>query len=386
MAIYFMSFFLSTCLFWLAEKVKIGRISKKIIVIFALFIPIALAGMRKIGIGTDTTVYTNVLFDAAKESGNFLEYLGRYVYSSFQNKRVASWEIGYNVLLYLSAKLTGSYQGVLFATHLLIIFLIYGGLKHSKGHYSSFFGMFSFYLLFYGNSLNAMRQWIAVSVLFYGFHYLQENQNKKYFLTIIIAILFHNSGAIGILLWFIYKFFRDWHSKHSLYVNEKKIDENIYKLLLFFIIGIIALAGLSTFGYVLGSINSIFARYVRLYISANVSIMPMQIIRRLPIAILLIINWKNINRSSKSVPFLYGMFIGDLLISQLGSITAQSGRIGFFFGVYEILLFSELVHSQKRGSRIIYGSVMTIYYCLSFYYDFVLMGRAEIVPYLFYFN
>ena len=185
MVIYFSSFFISVLLLFMAEK---KYFSNKFLTIIALIIPILLAGLRKEGIGTDTEVYANVLYQAAKEANDFFDYLGKNVYSSFQNKPVSNWEIGYNLLVYVSVKLTGSFQGILFFTHFFIIFLIYKGLKDFKGYFWTFWAILIFYFMFYGSSLNIMRQWLAIAIIFYGTHYLQQNKDERFIAMVLIAM------------------------------------------------------------------------------------------------------------------------------------------------------------------------------------------------------
>jgi len=121
-AVYLLMAILSAALLYAAGKQK--GYKAKCLAFLALLSPICVAGFRKIGIGTDTEVYVDALYKAAKNSTGFFDYLGKNVYSSFQYKPVTSWEIGYNVILYLSTKLTGSVQGILFVTHLLIVFFV----------------------------------------------------------------------------------------------------------------------------------------------------------------------------------------------------------------------------------------------------------------------
>lgn len=384
MIIYFVSFFLSSLLLVLSEKVKASN--KKIVVAVALLIPITLAGLRKIGIGTDTEVYVNVLYDAARTSNSFLDYLGKKVYSSFQMKPVSNWEIGYNLLVYIATKITHSFQGVLFFTHLLIITFIYKGLVKLHGDFSRAWAMLIFYFMFYASSLNLMRQWIAIAIIFYGLHFLQKGQTKKYLFCVIFAMIFHNSAIIGIVVWLIYKFFTEFNSKQTLSIGSKKLDADANKVFLFIGICAVFLIGLSLFANLLGAINDVFARYVRLYISGSVQIMPMQIIRRVPIIVLLMINWNRLNNRECGISFFYGMLIADTAISQLGSLTAQSSRMGYFFSIFEIVVLAELTRGRKMDWKILYGIVLIMYLIIFFYYDNVLMGRAEIVPYMFYFE
>ncbi len=384
MAIYFGTFFLSAFFLLIAEKTR-GPY-RKIIIAIGLFMPIMLAGMRKIGIGTDTEVYVNVLYEAARSSSGFFDYLGQKVYSSFQIKPVTSWEIGYNLLVYISTKVTNSYQGVLFATNLLTITFVYKGLEKLDKNFSRAFAMLIFYFMFYASSLNLMRQWIAVAIIFYSFHFIQDGQTKKYLFCVILAMLFHNSAIIGIIIWLIYIYFEKFNSKHGLAIGGKELDSNLNNLIIFTIVCVSFLLGISIVANILGSINAVFARYARLYISGSVKLMPMQIIRRLPIILLLIINWKRLNDVDKNVPFYYAMVVLDVTISQLGSLTSQSSRMGYFFSIFEIVILAELTHERRIDWKILYGLVLILYGTMSFYYDNVLMGRSEIVPYLFYFN
>lgn len=384
MGIYFVAFFLSASFLFVAECQNKGN--KKILIVVALLIPILLAGLRKIGIGTDTEVYVNVLYNAAASSQSFIDYLGSSVYSSFQTKSVVNWEIGYNLLVYISTKITGSFQGVLIVTHFLIITLFYAGLRRIEGDFSRTLSMLIFYLMFYASSLNMMRQWIAVAIIFWGFHFLQEHRTKSFFLTVAVAILFHNSAVIGVLIWGCYKYFSNSNMKRKVVFGGRKLDINIYKVLIFCVVGLIALACLNIIAALIESVNSVFARYARLYLSGTISLMPMQIVRRMPIILLLLCNWRKINQVSKDSSFFYGMLVLDVLLSQLASVTLQSSRIGYYFSVYEIVILAEIVKRKRKEWKCIYVLAICIYLIILFYFDNVIMGRAEIVPYLFFFS
>lgn len=386
MAIYLITFSFSTFLLMLAETGKSKKITKHVLVFLGLLMPILLASMRKIGVGTDTKVYTFMLYDAAQNAQSFFDYLGKSVYSNFQYKAVTKWEIGYNLVVYFSTKLTGSIQGVFFLTHALIIGFIYKGLKKIEGDFSISFSMLLFYLLFYGTSLNLMRQWMAISILFYGFHFLQKKDIKKYILTVVFATLFHNSGIIGAVILLLYFYLENESKNVNITIGEKVVDIGIRRVVFVFGMAILLLIGLEAFARILGAINNVFARYVRLYISGTIKIMPMQIVRRVPVLAILFYSWKRLKWKEPATPFLYGMFMLDLVTSQLGGITNQSSRLGYFFSVYELILFSNVVRSQQKRQRLIWGIFFLVYYTFWFYYDMVLMGRAEIVPYLFYFQ
>lgn len=384
MTVYITTFFFSAMLLGIAEKKNGG--GAKCIAIIGLILPICIAGFRKIGIGTDTEVYVNVLFDAAKNSVNFLDYLNKRVYSSFQYKSVMNWEIGYNALLYLATKVTGTIQGVFFLTHFVIVTFIYKGLKEYENEISVSCGMLVFYLMFYGGSLNAMRQWIAISIIFWGTHFLVKKQKRNFFIAVGIALLFHNSSVIALIIYAVYVYINQIEQKRKIVIGSKQLSNDGNKILVIVAIGIASLLCLNLIGSVLSSISGVFARYVRIYISGTVHIMPMQIIRRMPILFLVFVNWKCLKEKYSNVSFLNSMLIIDTLVSQLGGITAQSSRMGYFFSVYEVVLIPELIAVKNGNKKMLYFVSLALFLFAEFYYDNVLMGRSEIIPYMFYFE
>ena len=384
LTVYIAMFFLSAILLMISER-KEGS-GAKVLVMLALLLPIAVAGLRKVGIGTDTEVYVNVLYEAAKNSTSFFDYLSKKVYSSFQYKSVMNWEIGYNVLLYYTTKLTGSIQGVFFATQLIIVYFIYRGIKEYSEGYSIAMAMLAFYFMFYGGTLNAMRQWIAIAIIFWGTHFLNNKQDKYFCITVIAALLFHNSAVIGFVIWAVYRYMDSERQRRSFAFNGVILSNDLHKIVIIMLVGIFCLVGLNVIGALLSSINGVFARYVRIYITGTVRIMPMQLLRRLPVICLLIINWKKIQERFTKSGFITSMLVLDTITSQLGGITAQSSRMGYFFSVYETILIAEIISVKRRNTRLIYYLFFVIFLFAGFYYDNVLMGRSEIVPYLFFFN
>lgn len=385
MAVYIMMFVSSSILLKVSGRKK--GLEAKVLVILALLLPIAVAGFRKVGIGTDTEVYVNVLYEAAKKSTSFFDYLSKKVYSSFQYKSVMNWEIGYNALLYCATKLTKSIQGVFFATQLIVIYFIYKGIKEYKdGYYSIAMAMFVFYFMFYGSTLNAMRQWIAIAIIFWGTHFLNNKQDKYFCITVIAALLFHYSAIIGFLIWLVYRYMDSERQKWSLVSNGVTLSKDLYKIVIIMLLGIFCLVGINAIGAFLSSINGVFARYVRLYITGTVQFMPMQLLRRIPVIFMVVINWKRVQERFPKSGFIILMLVLDIITSQLGGISAQSSRIGYFFSVYETILIAEIISVNRRNTRIVYYFFFVVFLFAGFYYDNILMGRSEIVPYLFFFN
>ena len=254
--------FISSCVFLgLSEKSR-SRYIKKLLVFIAILLPCILAGMRADTIGTDVKVYVEPLYNAAKQSTSF---------SSYMNQR---W----------------------------YVIWIYFGLKRMDKKYPIWLGMLVFYLMFYNTSLNMMRQWIAMAILFWGLSYLLTNKKKKYFIVVIVACLFHTSALMGFAIYFLYVYSQ--RKREYVKIANFRLDGSLAPVKVF-IYGAIVLLSLNVIAVLLRTFG--LAKYAG-YIQGNGSIylMPSQIILRLPIIILLIIRWKRMMAEDELTPF-YGL-------------------------------------------------------------------------------
>ena len=381
MFIYAISFFVSVLLLFCTEVDRKNKLRNIIFIAIALMIPIVIAGLRMVGVGTDTRVYVYNLAQVAKESTSFFEYLGKNVFITYKYEMVADREIGYNLLVYFSTKLFGSVQGVFLITHVLIIIFIYSGIKKLNLNIPISFTMCTFLCMFYGNSLNAMRQWIAIAILVFGFHYVVKNENIKYFFIVLVACTFHKSAVIGLIIWMVYKYFNN-DKKHS--KRYKYLDS--YKLFILTIFGIGILLSISVMGELLSLLGPSFARYVNVYLSGIMQISIMQIVRRLPIIFLIIASFKKMKMYTKIAPFLCSMYIFECLTAQLSSLSVQSGRIGYYFSVFDIILYPVLIKSQKKNIKKVVAGILLLYVIAVFFYEYVYQGWSEVVPYRFFFR
>lgn len=86
---------------------------------------------------------------------------------------------------------------------ILSIYLIMSTIRrYSKDYWVSLF-LFVTFPLFFLNSLSVIRNFTAISIMFYGFKYIEDKKFVKYLLTVIIASLFHKSAIIAISFYFL---------------------------------------------------------------------------------------------------------------------------------------------------------------------------------------
>lgn len=379
--IYIVFFLISCCLIWLSEKSPSRNIGK-LLAFIAILLPCILAGMRADTIGTDVRVYVEPLYNAAKQSTSFSSYMNQSWFYIWRYKYVHDFEIGFISLIYLIEKLGGSLGAVLFFIHVLIVAPIYLGLKKMNKPYPVCLGMLIFYLLFYNTSLNMMRQWIAMSILFYGLSYLIINEKKKYFISIVVACLFHTSALIGVAIYFLYMYSQK--QREYIKIANFRLDGSLAPIKLF-VYGCIVLLSLNVIAVLLRAIG--LAKYAG-YIQGNGSIhlMPNQIIMRLPIIVLLVIRWKRMLAEDELTPFYGSMIVLDLLASQLISINVYAFRIASFFSEYNMLSYSALVYAGNRKYRT--NRYVTLFYVLAYMvyywiYYYVITGTHATFPYIF---
>ncbi len=379
--VYIVCFFVSCAFFWLSEKCK-SRFFRNALAMVAILIPCVLAGMRADTIGTDVKVYVEPIYMAAKESHSLSIYMNQRWFVIWRYMYVSKFEIGFSLMIFLIQKLGGSFAIVLFFIQLLIVAPIYIGLKKIHKQYPICFGMFVFYCLFYNTSLNMMRQWIAMAILFMAFSYLISEEKKKYCILTLVACLFHTSAIMGFTILVVYKY--STKKREYIKLGNFKLNEEMAPIKIF-VYGCVVLLSLNIITIILSKIG--LSKYIG-YIQGDngLYLLPYQILLRLPILILFVVRWKNILREDKLAPFYGSMLVLDLLTSQLMSINAYAFRIGSFFSEYDMLSYSALVYAGNRKYRT--NRYVTLFYVLAYMmyywiYYYVITGTHATFPYMF---
>lgn len=383
MYIYIIVFIFSCLFIGLSELLK-NNFMKNCFVIIGILLPCFLAAFRSEVIGTDIRVYVKPIFEAAQNTNNLNDFFDESWYLIWRYKTVGDYEIGFTLIIYFITKIFNSLSMVLFTIHFLIIFPIYKGLEYFKKKLSIWYGLMTFYLLFYNASLNMMRQWIAMAFLFLSIKYLIRNDKIKYIITILIAMLFHTSALLGVLIYFIYKYIMngvDKKVKCRVYLKDMRFSSATYKIATVTMIGLILIGGLN---FIIQFIKIIGLNQYVGYISGDINIAPNQILIRLPIIFLYIINYKYISKKEKTAPFWLAMLIIDLLVSQLASISAYSFRVSVYFSEYSIMSIPLMGRSIpfRNGRKVIVFVILIIYLFFYWWFYFVYSGIHETVPYV----
>ncbi len=191
MIIYLLSFFLSYLILISSERVRTKCI-RLVMILVALLIPSVLAGLRDYSIGTDISVYGNIWFQNAIQSKDIFTYL----------KWASSSDIGivYAILNYIVSVFTTDPHWFYFTLSFITIGFTYKTAIDNKDLVNVPFSMLVYYLLFYNQSLNLLRQSLAMVFVACTFKYLRTKNLGMIGLFSVLAVLTHSSAIIVVAI------------------------------------------------------------------------------------------------------------------------------------------------------------------------------------------
>lgn len=378
MYIYLGCFSISVFLLYISEKCKTIK-QKDIISFLGLLIPCLLAGFRADIIGTDVNVYVKPVFNAARSSNNIFEYFQSGWYWIWHYKYVYEHELGFTLMVYILTKIFNSLAIVLFAIEAFIISFIYAGLKENKKKNYVWIGMLTFYFMFYNNTLNMMRQWMAMSVLFWAFKYLKNRQWKRFIIANIFALCFHMSSIIGIVILILYRYINNSETikRKKIYKKKRKAFIRILTVTGF---ALVALLFAGTIGQILDFIG--LHRFA-IYVNGSIHLLPNQFLIRAPFVVIVCYLWRGIVRKEPNSYFFLSMLLLDMVMSQLISITSYAIRIPYFFSEYFIYLCPVMWNTlRKKPNRVWVHLSLVAYLVIYWWFFYVFKGSSETVPYI----
>lgn len=373
--IYILNFFLSSWLVKVSYLVN-KKILKKLIIIFALLIPCILAGVRKEIIGTDLQVYVKPMFQLVMNSKNFQEFLnGTWI----NNNTGGIWfttdvEIGFSLLLYLITKIFRNFQVLLFLFQVIIVSLIYKGLRAFKNQ-DLYLNMLTYYFLCYVITFNIIRQCLAIAIIFYALKFLLKRKYRYYILLNILALFFHKSAIIGLVILLLYSI--SDNNRIKLFFLKIRIKNKIKIIILISILALI----LFQLEFITNILQSLGLEKYKSYLKGEYSFLPKQFLLRIPFVWLIFIEYKK-NKESRIHLFALLLNIIDLFLSQLGSVTPNSWRIAQYFSIYNIIFYPMVCNSGKY--KILKKLFLISYLIFYFSYTILILGNHEVYPYLFY--
>ena len=178
---------------FIAEKnYKRNKFKCKLFLTLIIITNAIIVGLRDIGVGIDTMVYIAMYFGKATEISNISGFL--HTDSTFDK--------GYLLLALITKLFSNEASSLMFVTELFVItFIILGLYQYKKTiNCSIFLFMVLFCLIYCEHTFNIMRQFCAMSILFYGYSLFMQKKYLPYFACQITSYFFHSSSIIFILV------------------------------------------------------------------------------------------------------------------------------------------------------------------------------------------
>lgn len=375
MIIYVISFAVSCFIIYLAEKNKDKTLST-ILLWLAILVTAVVAGLRADTIGTDIRTYVEPMYSLAKQSNSYVEFLNSSFFKEYVNMKISSFEPGYSLFVYIVAKSVGSLAANLFFTQLFINTFILFGIWHFRDKMNVWLGMLVFYTLFYNESLNMIRQWMAMSVLIYGFKYLVEQRWGSYLLCVLFATTFHSSGLVGILFLLVYYLLSVVNDNAKILVSLSSRKISLKVTITVLVTTLLAFLFLNTqvISTLLNGIGK--SDYVAGYMKNEICFSLIRLLNVLPMVLLYIFRNKTIKKDARY--FFAITVFSSIAVAQFSTVTTFGGRILDFFTMYNVYTMPLLTKNSKALKFLV------IVYCIFYWWYYIVFLRYnETVPYVF---
>lgn len=323
--------------FW-AEKNNNRKLLFLIALILSLF-----CGLRSVEVGQDTLNYYNYMYSVKIKGISF------------------GSDIGFSVISYCLMLVFDNPSICLLIFAFLTNYLIIFRLWDFKGKASLITMILIYIIIHYPYTFNIVRQYLAIAIIFWATRYLDRGKIKKYIVCNIIAASFHTSALICFVYLFIRRGFK----------QEKK-KKNYLGMILGCVGG---LSGMIIF-------NSNLEKYALYFELAESGFHAMTIFKIICIFTIIFLN-KIYSNSTFSkceknnfMPMnteIINIYLLGLGLSGLGMLFPFMNRVGFYFMMYEMPFWGQVVRAKvNKKVYILMISFILIYHMISiFWFDII---------------
>lgn len=197
---YIVVFFIAIIATYNAQRSKPNGLLFCVHSIFAIVPLVLLAAFRDYNVGSDTANYMYLFENAVENKASIIRYI--YLHSSY--------EIGFLIYNFIIAQFADTVVSYYIITYGIIITVAYASAFKLRKFISPYIFIFIYVLIFYSESLNGMRQYIAISFILYAVANLLTGRRIKYVIWTLFACLFHTSAIISLTIggtyWLLQKY------------------------------------------------------------------------------------------------------------------------------------------------------------------------------------
>lgn len=360
--IYIVMFLISSLLICFYEKEKNGF--RYVCLWLGLLLPILLGAFRNTSVGIDVMTYELPCWLIAKKTGSIISslVLCNHLYGI---------EPLFIILTYLCSLFSNEIWILNFAIQIIITLCVFFSLKEINNG-SLWFGMLTYYCLFYGESYNTMRQMIAISLVLLGLCcFLKKGKYLLFLFFIAIAILFHKSAIVALVY-------------IGLYLCYKK---NAKKLIYFFMFSVLFFVMFykNVINFIVTSFSFIPERYAHeAYLSSVGGIYYKNIVIVL-LGIICILIIDDVSLFGTVTKCIWIMLI--IMIPFVNN-SGYASRITGYFSITLVFLIPQTkkIVKKGKGNTLFYHIICVSGLVTYFIVNYFILDHAGIFPYKFIWN
>lgn len=314
-------------------------------------------GLRDFGVGYDTNVYIEPYFHHAEEIDNIKDFFN-----------IENVDRGFLLLAYIAHLFSSDSQALLIVVELFIMIFTLLGLYNFKAVYdfkfSTYFILYWLVLFFF--SENFMRQYCAMSLLFYGFSLYVKGKNSAYGLLQIAAYFFHTSSILFLII-----------PVYCYLANMKFKKRLVYSILAITVLLIVAFSYYSFLAWIgsFGILAEVYAeRYSELGVGSHDTDMRLGILSLAQIVLqffLIYVYREEKMENSKAKYLSTVLLITILIFEQMNAYNVNLSRMALYFYqiyfVYLSIAFKNL-NVNLRFAKILLLIIM-LRFCISSSFD-----------------
>lgn len=361
--IYLICFGASALFAQLAHKSKF-KLAILLWSVLSIAITVTLAGLRDYDIGIDVDHYrTYRLYWGQASAGTFAEYMKFYCKHDT--------EYLFAVFIGAIAYYTNDFRCFLFLSHAVIITFVYIGAYRQRKNVNPALVMLLFYLYFYNHSLNVIRQYMAMAIVFAFLIDMMNGKYVKYMIVIFISMFVHATAIIGLGPMLIYVVLN--HKKYLGAPKSRKrfVIFGVMCMVVMFVPLIKVAMGLgllSGFGFYTEG-QSGWPIYLTAFLLMEM--FGIYVFRR------------KFRLSSPYSDFFLICSISYILLHQLGGLMNFGKRIAGYFSFINILSIASLAKCSKQtDNKIIINTAIISFSLLYWVFFYVIKNASQTYPYV----
>ena len=210
--------------------------------------------------------------------------------------------------------------------------------------------------------------------------FLTEKKYGRTGLLTLVAAFFHSTAIIAIPLYGIYWLLRRVDGSQFVQ-NRLRISAPMMVVGLMGFLSVVALFCMPVIFKILSLVGlSKFNNYLE---GNKLGIEFGQLVLRVPLFMILALNWRGLGRKTRIAPFYTAMLIFDTVSSQLVSIDVMAYRISNYFALYSALWLPQVCTSHRDRNIRVISVLLLLGYCVAYwYFTYVLQMRHETYPYV----